>query len=84
MESPFVPGSIVWARMGGYPWYIIRMLHASFSVIVYTRILGPRWPAMVEEDPDEETYYEMSDSFCTIPVSVCKLAMHAPVYTILC
>lgn len=34
--SPFVLGSVVWAKMSGYPW----------------------WPAMIDEDPDEETCYE--------------------------
>lgn len=28
-----------------------------------------RWPAMVEEDPDKETYYEMGDNGC-VPVRI--------------
>lgn len=31
---------------------------------------GPcRWPAMVEEDPDRETYYEMGSRSTNIPVN---------------
>jgi len=33
-----------------------------------------RWPAMVEEDPDEETYYEMGDQNSnSVPVSPVEL-----------
>lgn len=47
VESPFIPGSVVWARIDGYPW----------------------WPAMVEEDPDKEAYYEFGKGKSNVPVS---------------
>ncbi|XP_078697307.1 uncharacterized protein LOC144925247 isoform X2 [Branchiostoma floridae x Branchiostoma belcheri] len=36
VDTCYVEGSIVWAKMPGYPW----------------------WPGMVEEDPDDQAYYE--------------------------
>ncbi|XP_014664475.1 PREDICTED: uncharacterized protein LOC106806855 [Priapulus caudatus] len=36
-HTKFVEGSLVWAKLDGYPW----------------------WPAMVEEDPDNDTYFWM-------------------------
>ncbi|KAI8500455.1 Zinc finger CW-type PWWP domain protein 1 [Branchiostoma belcheri] len=36
VDTCYVEGSLVWAKMPGYPW----------------------WPGMVEEDPDDQAYYE--------------------------
>ncbi|XP_066297338.1 zinc finger CW-type PWWP domain protein 1-like [Branchiostoma lanceolatum] len=36
VDTCYVEGSLVWAKMPGYPW----------------------WPGMVEEDPDDQEYYE--------------------------
>lgn len=55
------------------------MAHLSLSIYIYIsrsnmQIQMHRWPAMVEEDPDEETYYEMGDQNSnSVPVSPVKL-----------
>ena len=63
VESPYVPGSIVWAKMDGYPWLVVArlvytlLLHVMYGLPPHTWM--HRWPAMMEEDPDREAYYEM-------------------------
>ncbi|XP_060571933.1 histone-lysine N-methyltransferase NSD2-like [Ruditapes philippinarum] len=43
--TKFAEGSVVWARMTGYPW----------------------WPAMVEIDPDTETFFSIDSDDSMIP-----------------
>ena len=58
-------------------------LHYQLSLPSHTQFLFPtmlpphpsvyRWPAMVEEDPDTESYYEMGRGSYSVPVSKCPM-----------
>ena len=39
------------------------------GVFIMLALIVYRWPAMIEEDPNEETYYEMGHRDNPIPVS---------------
>ena len=38
VESPFIPGSVVWAKMEGYPWSVKRLINTCTSTQYYTVI----------------------------------------------
>lgn len=36
VESPYVPGSIVWAKMDGYPWLVVaRLMYTLLLHVMY-------------------------------------------------
>lgn len=73
VESAYVPGSLVWAKLESYPWYYMRITTAiadSLNWLFQLIFLFFRWPAMVEADPDMDCYYEMTPANSLVPVCV--------------
>lgn len=73
VETSFVPGSIVWAKMDGYPWYVAPSTLFMFVIM----ILLIRWPGMIEEDPNQGIFCRtLSDGSVGRPVSIlgCSVA----------
>jgi hypothetical protein len=65
--TPYIAGSLVWAKVPGYPWYIpysLVIVHDEPITLRLEKIffLSSRWPGMVEDDPDYNCCYETDES----------------------
>ena len=59
-----------------YVYYNVMYVQCVMSY-TYIHVHVSRWPAMVEEDPNKETYYEMGKtSTSSVPVSYIYVDIH--------
>lgn len=48
VESPYIPGSIVWSKMDGYPW-LAMIMHNKYMSLILCLTLSPGLPTLQRE-----------------------------------